>query len=65
MCSRVRFQKNSSTTVCSAMPRVAVPPSSAIIPASQSDGGEGTAEDRRNTPNPAIETRLLTVGAQL
>jgi hypothetical protein len=38
MCSRVRFQNSSSTNVCSAMPRVAVPPSSAIMPASQSDG---------------------------
>lgn len=63
---RVRFQNSRSTNVCIAMPSVAVPPRSAIIPASQSATAvKGPLKTRRNTPNPAIETRLFTVGAQL
>ena len=66
MSSFVRFQKKSRTTVWSAIPSVAVPPSRAIM------GGVhsairvcGPPNTTRKIAKPAMETRLFTVGAQL
>ena len=49
---------------CTTMPSVAVPASSAIISGVHSSTDAVEPNSRMNTRNPAIETTLLTIGAQ-
>ena len=60
-----RRQEIARTTVCAMMPRVAVPPTSAIAEGvHQSTSFRWKPKRTMKRPNPAIETMLLTTGAQ-
>ncbi len=64
--SPVRLQNSSRMSACTAMPRVAVPPSIAIISGVQSAEFRETGEKAHpRIRNPMMETMLLTTGAQV